>query len=256
MAFGRELVLALTGEPADLADVLLGAGTHVHRVERAPEAVVDHRVDEIAVAHPVAAARAGKEIRRLRHRLHAAGDDDFGVTVLNHLVGEVDRVDAREAHLVDRHRGDGHRDAGLDRGLTRGDLTLTPLQDLAHEDVVDLFGVDAGAFERGLDRDAAELHRTHAGERARQLADGSPRRTNDHRAGHRGPPHMCTASVSVCTGGSFPLPAGSFPAFPTVRATEGLRCRRSTPSVPRSSKARAARSSPDCRCPKKCAARS
>ena len=58
VALRRELVLRLAGDAADLADVVLGARAHVHRVERAPQAVVDHRVDELAVAHAVAGTRA------------------------------------------------------------------------------------------------------------------------------------------------------------------------------------------------------
>ena len=33
------------------------------------------------------------------------------------------------------------------------------LEHLAHEHVVDLLGADAGALERGLDREPAEVHR-------------------------------------------------------------------------------------------------
>ena len=54
---GRELVLCFARDATDLADVVLGARAHVHRVERAPQAVVDHRVDDLVVAHAVAGAR-------------------------------------------------------------------------------------------------------------------------------------------------------------------------------------------------------
>ena len=40
-----------------------------------------------------------------------------------------------------------------------GDLALAGLEHLAHEHVVDLLGPDAGALERGLDREAAEVGR-------------------------------------------------------------------------------------------------
>ena len=167
-----------------VGDVLLGAAAHVHRVERAPQAVVDHRVDDRVVAHAVAGARAGEDVRRTRHRLHAAGDDDLGVARRDHLVGEVDRVDARQADLVDGHRGHAHRDARVDRGLARGDLALAGLEHLAHEDVVDLLRADAGPLERGLDGNATEVHRGEVGERSRQLPDRRACRSDDHRAGH------------------------------------------------------------------------
>ena len=59
---------------------------------------------------------------------------------LDHLVGQVDGVEARQAHLVDGGGGHGHRDAGVDGGLAGGDLAGAGLEHLAHEDVVDLLG--------------------------------------------------------------------------------------------------------------------
>ena len=112
---------------------------------------------ELGVAVAEAAARAVGEIRGVGHRLHAAGDHDVGVARRDHLVGEIDRVEAREADLVDVDRRHAHRDAGLARRLAAGHLTLAGHQHLAHDHVVDLVGRDAGAFERLGDREAAEI---------------------------------------------------------------------------------------------------
>ena len=68
----------------------------------------------------------------------------------------------------------------------RGDLARARLQHLTHEHVVDLLGADAGALERALDGDAAEVHRAQSGERAGELADGRAGRSDDHRTGHGG----------------------------------------------------------------------
>ncbi len=155
VALGRDVVLHVARDAADLAGVALGAGAHVHGVERAPETVVDHRVEQLAVAHAVALARLLQEVGRLGHRLHAAGDDDLGVAGLDHLVGEVDRVDAREAHLVDRHRRHRHRDPALHRRLARRHLAGARLQHLTEEHVVDLVAADrrpARARRRWRDR--------------------------------------------------------------------------------------------------------
>ena len=46
------------------------------------------------------------------------------------------------------------------------------LEHLAHHDVLDLLGLDVGALQRGLDRDAAELGGVERGEAAAHLADG------------------------------------------------------------------------------------
>ena len=84
-------------------------------------------------------------MRRVGHRLHAAGDDDVELAGADQLVGQRDRVEAGQADLVDRQRRHGHRDAALDRGLAGGDLPGAGLQHLAHDHVVDRVARDAGA---------------------------------------------------------------------------------------------------------------
>ena len=54
------------------------------------------------VAEPVAEARLRERVRRVRHRLHPAGDDELGVAGADHRVGDLDRPDRGGAHLVDR----------------------------------------------------------------------------------------------------------------------------------------------------------
>ena len=73
---------------------------------------------------------------------------------------------------------------GLHRGLARGDLTLAGQEHLAHEHVVDLLGADAGALERGLDREATEVGGAESGERAGELPDRRAGRSDDHGSGH------------------------------------------------------------------------
>ncbi len=48
------------------------------------------------------------------------------------------------------------------RGLARRDLPGARLQHLTHQHVVDLLGADAGALERALDGDAAEVDRAQS----------------------------------------------------------------------------------------------
>ena len=58
------------------------------------------------------------------------------------------------------------RHPGADRRLARGRLAGAGLQHLAHDHVLDLARLDAGALERGADRDRAELRRGIPGEAA------------------------------------------------------------------------------------------
>ena len=153
--------------------VALGAEAHQAGVERAPQAVGDDRVAQLGVAVAEPAAGAVGEVRRVGHRLHAAGDDDVGLAGGDHLVGEVDGVEPGQADLVDVDRRHGHRDAGLDRRLAAGHLALTGHQHLADDDVVDLVGRHAGPFERRLDGGPAEVGGRERGEGAGHLPDGS-----------------------------------------------------------------------------------
>src|SRR5262249_17170350 len=95
-----------------------------------------------------------------------------------------DRVESGEADLVDRDRGDGHRDPGRDRRLPGRDLPRAGLQHLSHDHVVDLAAGDACPVERGLDRDAAELGRTEAAERAEQPPDRRSGTAGNYRVAH------------------------------------------------------------------------
>jgi hypothetical protein len=151
-----ELVLDLTRNP-ELRVVGLGGLPHRALVERAEQAVVRHRVDQRGVAVLESLARAGQQVRCVRHRLHPARDDDVVLARGDELVGEGDRIQAGQAHLVDRERRDGHRDTAFDGCLAGGDLTGAGLQHLTHDHVVDGVARDTGAGECRFDRDSSEV---------------------------------------------------------------------------------------------------
>ena len=162
-----------------------GLDEHLLAGEGVGEPVVDHRVERLDVAHAKAEARAREQVGGLGHRLHAAADADLHVAGADRLVDDRRRAQAGGADLVDRLGGDLLGDAGLDLGLARGDLPLAGLQDLTHDDVLDLLGLDPGALQRGLDRDGAELGGVERGEAAAHLADGGAGGAEDHGLGHR-----------------------------------------------------------------------
>ena len=177
----RVLVLARDAELAgDLGRLL----HHVQLVERRAQPVPDHQVDERPVAHPVALSRLRQRVRRVRHRLHAAGDDDLDVAGADHRVGDLDRADRGGADLVHRVGRDVDRDPGADRRLARRSLSGAGLQHLAHDHVVDLAALEADALEARADRDRAELGRGIRGEAAVELAERRPDRGDDDGAAH------------------------------------------------------------------------
>ena len=135
----RPHVLLLATDLELLVD-LVRALPHMLLEERRPESVVDNRVDHFRVAHAGSESSFRDDVRSFRHRLHAARDHNLDLTGADQLIGEGDRIEARQAHLID---GDGRhllRKAGLDRRLARGDLSRARLQDLPHDHVIDVIG--------------------------------------------------------------------------------------------------------------------
>ena len=157
---------------------------HVQLVVRVGEPVEDHRVDQLAVPEPVAEASLLQQVRRVRHRLHPAGDDHVVLAGADHRVRDLDGADRRGADLVDRVGGRLLRQPGADRRLPRGSLAGARLQHLAHDHVLGLAVLEADPLERRLDHDRAELRRLVAGEAAAELPERRADGGDDDGAGH------------------------------------------------------------------------
>jgi hypothetical protein len=173
----REAVLLLPGDLPFLGDVL-GGRAHVVAVEGVPQAVLDHRVDELHVAHLGAAAHMGR-VGGERHRFLAARHDDAGIAVGDLLHRDRDGAQPRAADLVEAPGGLVVRDPRVDRRLPGRVLPLRGGEDLAEDDLVHLGGVDLGALERRLDGDRAEIVGGGVGEAAVERADGGAGRADD-----------------------------------------------------------------------------
>ncbi|MNS65827.1 hypothetical protein D3C72_990090 [compost metagenome] len=187
VAAGRPLVHGLTGHAELLGDV--GAvDAHVDVVEGAPQAVVDHRVDQFAVAHAVAVAGLLEQVRRVGHALHAAGDEDLALAHALEGVGHGHGAQARGADLVDGQGRGGHGQTGGDRRLAGRDLAEAGLQHGAHQDVVDGGAIDAGALDGLLDGHRAELDGGEVGQAAAQLAEGGAHGADDDGSTHMDAP--------------------------------------------------------------------
>ena len=143
-----------------------------------------HEIDELAVAELVAEARLRDGVRRVRHRLHAAGHDHIVVAGADHRVRDLHGADARCAHLVDRVRGHVDRQAGADRGLPRRRLAGAALEHLSHDGVLDVPVLDAHAVERAADGDRAQLGRLLGRETAAELPERRAYGRDDDGASH------------------------------------------------------------------------
>ena len=173
----RPRVLLLARDP-ELAGDERGLLDHVQPVEARVEPVVDHQVDQRPVAEPVAEARPGERVRRVRHRLHPARDDELGVARADHRVGDLDRADRRGADLVDRVGGRLDRDPRADRRLPRRRLAGARLQHLAHDHVVGLAAARSrrARAPRGSRSRRARSPSTRRGRRRACRTASSPRR--------------------------------------------------------------------------------
>ena len=193
-------------------------------VEGIGQPVVHHGVDQHPVAEPVAGTGPGEQVGRLRHRLHPARHHDLRVTGPDHLIGQVDGVQPREAHLVDgvgRHR---QGDPGLDGRLPGGNLTLAGLEDLAHEDVVHLVGGDSGPRQGLGDGEPPQLHGGEAAQPTRQLADGGPSASDDDGLSHDHYLRICCRSSYRSETTSYgPAIVGAHERHPQCRARRGAR---------------------------------
>ena len=98
-------------------------------------------------------------VRGLAHALVPAGDHHVVVANPDGLVAERHRAQPGPAELVDTVGGALDRDSGVHRGLPGGVLPRACGQDLAHDDLAHLTGLDRGAPHRLLDRDLAEVMR-------------------------------------------------------------------------------------------------
>ena len=179
MAFEGELILLLARDFVFLGDEF-GGHAHVEVFVNVPKAVVNHGIDDLAIADAVAGARAGQQIRAVGHGLHAAGDDDFAFAEHHALRGQRDGFESRAADFVDGHGGDARVQAAAQRRLPRRILAQARLHDVAHDDFVDRVRLDAGAARGFGDDSRAKLGGRKGRERALKFADRRAHGAQDH----------------------------------------------------------------------------
>ena len=172
---GAVAVLLLVGLVG--ADVLSG---HAHVLVEAgsiPQSIVDHGIDQLALAHGSAHAVAVAALHHSEgshvHVLHTASNHDVGIAGLDHLSGHVHAVQAGTANNVHGHSGGLDGQASLQSGLTGNVLAQTGLDNAAHVHMVNLLGLHAGAVQSFLDHDGAQLSSGHICQSTAELANSS-----------------------------------------------------------------------------------
>ena len=159
---------------------------HVVVVVNVPQAIVHHGVDDLRVAETVSLARLRQKIGSVGHGFHSAGDDDGTVSGLHRLRRERDGFQSGAADFVDCHGTCRGRESAEDGGLARRILAESGGDDVAHDALVDLRGIDAGALDGLANRDGAELRRAEIGEAALKFSDGGAAAGDDDNIVKRG----------------------------------------------------------------------
>ena len=131
---------------------ILGVPSGVLTGERIVEAVHEHRIVDLPVAHAVAPTAGAHEIRRAVHVLHAAGDRAVDESEHHLLCRACDRLSARAADAVHGHRRNIDRHAAVDSRLSGRVHLVAGLDHVAHDDRIHVAGRQFGALERRADR--------------------------------------------------------------------------------------------------------
>jgi hypothetical protein len=134
-------------------------------VEGIPQAVADHGVDQLGVAHLGAVAQM-HAVGRLAHAFLTAGDNDFGVARPDRLEAERHGAQAGAAQLIDAIGGLLDRDAGVDRRLAGGVLPGSRRQHLPQHHFGHLARLDARALQRFANGHLAQVVGRHRAQRA------------------------------------------------------------------------------------------
>ena len=122
-----------------------------------PQAVLDHGVHQLLVAHASAPAGVHGGKGSGAHVLGAAADDDIGVAGEDGAAGLDDGLHAGAADHADGVGRNGVGQARAHADLTGDVLTKTGGQDAAEHDLVHLLGLHAGTVQSLFDDDGTQI---------------------------------------------------------------------------------------------------
>src|SRR5579883_1998364 len=105
LALQRELVEFFACQVVIRADIF-GGDAHVAVIEDIPQAILNHLINYLPVAHAVAEACLLQQVRSAAHALHAASKHHFVIAQAYRLSREYDAFQAAAADLVHSHRRD------------------------------------------------------------------------------------------------------------------------------------------------------
>ena len=141
-------------------------------VERVPQAVINHGIDQSGIAHAESVARIRQYMCRRAHILLSTGDDDVRITASDGLRREHHGFQPRAAHFIDGHGRNGVRQTGFNHGLARRVLPSTGGQNLPQNHFVYRLRRHARLRHQRLNHRCAQFRRRDFGQRATKFTDG------------------------------------------------------------------------------------
>ena len=105
--------------------------------------VAQHGIVNLRRPQAIAPAPALEQIRGAVHVLEAPGDGAVDLAADDLLRRADDSLSAGAADPVDRHGGNGNRQAAAESRLPRRILAVARLDDIAHDDAADFGGIEA-----------------------------------------------------------------------------------------------------------------
>ncbi len=150
----RKLVLLVARQLILLGDVL-GGRAHVIALERIHQAVTQHRIDELHIAHLGAFAQM-RDVRSLAHAFLTTGNDDL-CAAQDLLRAKRHGPKTRATELVHTPSRCFHRNAGADRSLACRVLSGVGGQHLPHDHFRNVANRHIGALQGGLNSDFAQF---------------------------------------------------------------------------------------------------
>ena len=138
---------------------VLGEGSHGAAGLGILQAIGEHRVGEVRMAHAQPATCLAQQVWSIGHAFHAAGDDAVRTPGADQVRGEHGSLHPRATHLVDGGGTGVVRNPGLAHRLTGRCLLDAGTHHAAHQDLVDMSRVDVRVVDGGTHGMGAQLRR-------------------------------------------------------------------------------------------------
>ena len=186
---GGELVLLLAGDAPDVVDIFR-SGPHVVVVIGIPEAVLDHGVHQLLVAHAGTPAGIHRGKGSGAHVLSTTADNHVGVPGQDGTGALNERLHAGTADHAHGVGGNGIGNAGLDGDLAGHVLALGSGEDAAEHDLIHVLRLHTSAVQGLLDHNRAQLRSGSVLQTAAKGADGGTAAVHDIKIFHDVPPYL------------------------------------------------------------------